>query len=117
MKFTKHSAKQAREITPRRIKCSENFLKKEREKLPLLTSWIAENQPTALERIEKFKSCREEQIKIQRDKIAARWKECRRIIYNLPPREKEEILKEWNGNGLPKSDEYLRDFLRRKLNQ
>jgi hypothetical protein len=116
MKFARHLRKKApRPITNRRLRAAERRLEKDRTKFPLLSNWIAECQPTAIERLEKFQIAELERVCRKRQLTAKKWRESRALLRTLPYLQRQEIIKEWNNSGFPKTVEYFGDFLTSKI--
>lgn len=102
-------------VTNRRLAASERHLKKEREKFPLLADWVASQQPTAVERIEKLDKTKQTWAAYMRSTEAAKWKKARAILASLPLEKRQEFLDWWNSSGIPAQPSYLLDAIRRKL--
>lgn len=111
MKFKKIPRRCPRPITPRRLKASQRALQKERDKFPLLSDWVAEQQPTPEQRLVKFQGWELEAEKKSRKYAALVWCRSIKILYSLPFEVRQELLKEWNESHLPKTHEYFAEFL------
>lgn len=75
MRFRRRPKYPIRPITPRRVAISERKLKAERDRYPLLTDWITQQQPTAVERLENFQDCEAFRRQQWRNWDARTWKE------------------------------------------
>lgn len=115
MKFEKCAFPKLRQksITPCRVANAKRYLKKEQDKFPLLADWIAESQPTPEERINDYDLSALKKFQYLRACTAKSWQKARRIIYLLDNKERKAILTKWNQSAIPKSSEYMLDFLRR----
>lgn len=112
MKFKKVPRTEPRPITKRRLKCAEKALQKERDKFPLLVDWVAEQQPTPIERLKGFQQGEISWEQSNRKYIADRWRRSRKYLYQLPAEERKKLIQEWNEHPcLPKTHEYFGDFL------
>lgn len=87
----------------------------DRDKFPLLADWIAESQPTAIERLEKFQVQEMERLQRMRQLTAKIGRESRARLRTLPLEQRQEIIKEWNKSGMPKRAEYFADFITSKI--
>jgi hypothetical protein len=105
----------AKGITPRRLAAAKRTLQKQRDKYPLLTDWIAQQQPTPEERILKADQGIVWQQQYWRDCRAKDWRKWRTRLYQLPLLERQRLLKQWNESHYPKSSEYFADFCQRKI--
>lgn len=114
MRFNQQHRPLPREITTRRLAAAERFLQKERDKFPLLTDWIAAQQPTAIERIENHNLLRMNHQQKIRDSTANTWREARKELYSLPKDVRQQILEKWNNSRIPADAWYFADFLTRE---
>jgi hypothetical protein len=105
----------AKGIAPRRLAAAKRSLQKQRDKYPLLTDWIAQQQPTPEERILKADESIVWQQQYWRDCEARNWRKWRRRLDQLPQSERQLLIAEWNESLYPKSSEYFADFCRTKI--
>ena len=117
MKFTRFPKHKSKGITNRRLANSERRLKKERDKYPLLSDWIAESQPTAEERIKAIDAGTEEYFQRLRNFNAKSWRESRKIFYSLPPEVRRALRKAWNQSNYPKDGTYFQYFIKSYLSE
>lgn len=117
IKFKRYPHHKPKGITSRKLKAQEKILKKEREKFPLLTDWIADQQPTAEEKILKQQQNAVNYFKKLRNHDAKTWIEARKKLRSLPKTEQLHLIEKWNNSGIPKSAEYFADFIRRHTKQ
>jgi hypothetical protein len=116
MKFSRCPYKAiAKGITPRRLAAAKRTLKKQRDKYPLLTDWIASQQPSPEERILKADQNIVWQQQYWRDSDARCWRKWRERLYRLHVSERQRLLDEWNESHYPKTSEYFADFCRTKI--
>lgn len=111
MRFTKFPKHKSKGITKRRLANSERRLKKERDKFPLLSDWIAESQPTAEERIKAIDSGTEEYFQRLRDSHAQSWRESRKIFYSLPSETRQAVRRAWKESNYPGDGTYFKYFM------
>lgn len=117
MRFRRRPKLPIKPITPRRIAISERKLKAERDHYPLLNDWIAQQQPTAVERLENFQECEIFRRERWRDWDAKTWKEARAKLRLLPPDIQHQILDYWNNSNIPADSGYFADAVRRKAKE
>jgi hypothetical protein len=116
MKFEVYPIKiKVKGITKRRLSNSTRALQKEREKLPLLSDWVAEQQPTPEERINNFDEGLIKYQKKLRISRAKGWREVRKILSCLSEEAKIIVLNYWNNSRIPKSPEYFLDLMHNKF--
>ena len=104
-----------RGVTPRRLKAAEKALAKERRRLALFETQVADEQPTPEQRIERF----DEQLLAadqgHRDLAAKHWRFGRRQLAVLSDSVRSEIIARWNASLIPADAHYFADFVRREL--
>jgi hypothetical protein len=116
MKFTRCPYKAvAKGITPRRLAAAKRALQKQKDKYPLLSDWIAQQQPTPEERILKADESIIWQQQYWRDCSARCWRKWRARLYRLSLPERQLLLSEWNDSHYPKTSGYFADFCRTKM--
>lgn len=116
MKFEVYPIKvRVKGITKRRLSNSTRALQKEREKLPLLSDWVAEQQPTPEERINNFDKGLIEYQKKLRKYRAEKWREVRKILSCLSLEAKSTVLNYWNNSRIPKDPVYFLDLMSHKF--
>lgn len=108
-------ATNAREITPRRIKCAEKALEREREQSGLFAGQL--KQPTPIERIKAFDQGFHDWQCERRRAHATTWKRARSLLRQQPPSTQANLLFAWSVCGQPKTSEwfivFVREFLRK----
>ena len=117
MKFNRypHRSQYRRPVTKRRIAAAERALKRERDKFPLLADWIAEQQPTAVERVEFYNDAGDRRFAAFRDNRAKTWKRARAELRKLPKAERQRLIAQWDASPYPKDAEYFADFLTQNI--
>jgi hypothetical protein len=114
MRFTSLVFKKTRQAaTPRKLKSAERRLLKEREKYPLLVDWIAEQQPTAQEKVNAHLDGWQRWCQSTRNSTARQWREGRQLLRSLPAEDRDRFLDYWNNSGIPGDSCYFADALRR----
>ncbi|NJM90011.1 MAG: hypothetical protein HC847_25550 [Hydrococcus sp. RU_2_2] len=94
---------------------AKRTLQKQRDKYPLLTDWIAQQQPTPEERILKADGSIVWQQQYWRDCDARCWRKWRARLYRLSLAERQFLLSEWNESLYPKTSGYFAGFCRRRI--
>lgn len=102
MRFTRRPRRSPRPITQRRLAISERTLRLQREALPLLATWVAEQQPSALERLEGFQRSEVVREIWWRKSEADTWKRARKLLRLLPKKIQAQILSERPLGGGPR---------------
>ena len=114
MQFTRLVFKKTRKpATPNKLKSAERRLKKEREKYPLLVDWIAEQQPTAQEKVDAHLDGWQQWCQSIRNLTARQWREGRQLLRSFPAEDRDRFLDYWNNSGIPGDSCYFADALRR----
>ena len=114
MRFSPVAFKKNRQIaTPSKLRGAEKQLKKEREKYPLLIDWIAEQQPTAQEKVDAHLDDYQRWCQSMRAAAAKQWRENRQLLRGLPQQDRVRFLEYWNNSRMPGDSSYFRDALRR----
>ncbi len=85
-----------RTVTPRRIAAAKRFLAKERERHALFADQVAEEQPTAAERLEGFDLGYVELWTNMRNLHACQWREARAILREWTEEHRNAFLARWN---------------------
>ncbi|NEP56792.1 MAG: hypothetical protein F6K31_07170, partial [Symploca sp. SIO2G7] len=111
IKFSRRTRRIPRPITSRRLSAAERALKRQRDKYPLLSDWVAESQPTAEERLEHFQEVDIEREKSYRQWDARKWKQARAWLRTLPRQERLQLIHEWNQTRCPHTAAYFADFI------
>lgn len=104
-----------RGVTPRRLSAAKRALRRERERLTLFASEVAEEQETPEERIDR---CDREMLRAdqgQRDLAAKHWRWGRSQLSSVRAEVRAEILDRWNKSWIPAHAAYFADFVHREL--
>ncbi len=99
--------KERKDATSSKLRSAERRLKKEREKYPLLVDWIAEQQPTAEEKVNLQIDDWHEWCQKARNCQAQAWRKSRAILYSLPSQDRVKFLDYWNSSALPGDPPYF----------
>lgn len=111
MRFKRYRTRTPRPITPRRLSAAKRALQRERDKFPLLTDWVAQQQPTPEGRLDHFQSVEARRIESTRQNRADNWKRARRLLRLLPSEIRQAILDKWNNHSMPADPAYLGDLI------
>ena len=109
MRFIRLPRPAVRPINTRRIAAAERALQRERDKFPLLADWVAEQQPSAEERLDRFQTAEFSRQQGRRDVAAASWRRSRALLRLLPQETQGELLARWNKAACPGTSEYFSD--------
>lgn len=101
----------ARPLTERRLAAARRALQREREDCPLFADDIADEQPTAEERVQEIDAAQVAHWQRIRDYNARTWRAARRILNGLPVEERDRLRAEWQSAPYPASASYFADFL------
>lgn len=111
MRFQRLPRIAARPVTGRRIAAAKRALQQERDKFPLLTDWVSDQQPTAEARIDLYQDADLARQQVRRNDDAARWKRARTLLRLLPRETQRELLDQWNVSPSPGTSEYFADMV------
>ena len=96
------------ERTGRRLAAARRAVQRDKDATPLFPE-MARHQ-TAAERLDALDNGRNRDCRIERARLAAKWREARRQLAALRPLTRAGILRYWNGTGIvPREPHYLLD--------
>ena len=107
---------QARGVTPRRLAAAKRALRLERERMPILSNQIADEQPTPEQRIDHIDQQALQAFQSHRELTAKHWRSGRNALQENPEHA-ADILEQWNRSSIPPHAHYFADFVRGRLKQ
>ena len=106
-----------RGATKNRLRASERALRKQREAVPLFSSWVAASQPSPAERIELADDSYESFQTSMRAGLAANWRRGRRLLRAAPADLQRVIRFAWNVAWCPGNGTYFVSYITDRLRQ
>jgi hypothetical protein len=111
MRFRKWPRVTAYEDTPRKRAALVRSQRLEREKLPLLTELIGEQQSSAGEEMARRASLYQRSQQSDRDWRARKWREARSRLHGYEPKLRRILVALWRESPYPADPIYLLEFL------
>lgn len=97
------------DLSEKRLKLVARYIEQSRQKMGLFADFT--EMPTTEQRIREQTDSYNKWVKEYRQHQAAEWRRARKIVYSLPPEQRNEVLEAWNNSKRPAEPAYLLDYL------
>ena len=99
----------APDLSEKRLRLAARYIEQARQKMGLFADFT--EMPTPEQRIREQTDSHNRWVKGFRQSRTADWRRVRKIIYSLPPEQRNEVLEAWNTSKRPADPAYLSDYL------